>query len=162
MYQAMMLSFCFPFNIAGLHPLLPQYSTSPWNNSSFELLLLALKYFSAILLDFEACSGIKVKVWHRRTLPGWEGRALPLLKEVKEYVRHSRSFSPASLHPGEGCLRRCAERWGFHKNAQWEPIPEIKPWLLGKTYATIADWEGLSIGTRAVSWQEGGNSNWSV
>ena len=75
-------------------------------------------------------------------------------------------FSPAALLPGEGCLCRYGEIWGFHKNARRQHVPvllpEIKPWLLWKTHATVAEQQSLSFGARAASWGEAGNSNWGV
>lgn len=79
-----MLSLCFSFKTVGLHPSLPQYSPSPWNNFSFELLLIGIKVFLCSSPGLWSVSGINVRARHRGSPPGWEGRALSLPGEVKE------------------------------------------------------------------------------
>lgn len=79
-----MLSLCFSFKTVGLHPSLLQYSPSPWNNFSFELLLIGITVFLCSSPGLWSVSGINVRAWHRGSPPGWEGRAPSLPSEVKE------------------------------------------------------------------------------
>lgn len=96
-----MLSLCFSFKTVGLHPSLLQYSPSPWNNFSFELLLIGIKVFLCSSPRLWSVSGINVRARLRGSPPGWEGRAPSLPNEAKERacvaVRHS--GAPPSPQP---------------------------------------------------------------
>lgn len=157
-----MLSLCFSFKTVGLHPSLLQYSPSPWNNFSFELLIIGIEVFLCSSPGLWSMSGINIWVRHRGTPPEWEGRALSLLKEVQEYVRLCATpvtALPLFPRPWENCLCGYREIRGFHSYAQrkHEPVlpPEIKPCLLWKTPATVAEEQRLSFGARAASCRGG-------
>lgn len=53
-----MLSLCFSFKTVGLRPSLLQHSSSPWNNSSFELLVIGTEAFLGSLPGLWSLSGI--------------------------------------------------------------------------------------------------------